>query len=383
MIQAEKLDGHGSSVRSPIPLTKIIILANVVVVVLAVVVLLVLPPPSAPPGAARPGASTAGPPPSATPSPVPELPSAELPPPITASAEFARQVKANEAGAVPILMYHRITARRLASIDRTPAQMRKELERLARDGYVPVTAREFATGRMDIPAGKHPVVLTFDDGHPSHFALEADGTPAKDTAVGIIYQVAVKYPGFRPVATFWVNRHPFGLREEEDQERAVRWLASRGFEVANHTWSHPNLPSLPKKKIVEQVARVERLLKKLGVPPSETLALPFGAMPHKRSTVQSGKWHGVSYRFKGVFLAGAEPSVSPFVKDYNWRAIQRIQSNGRKGECRKWCSEYWLGWLNKHPRERYTADGDPDRISVPHGLRGNIRTNREQKINAY
>jgi peptidoglycan/xylan/chitin deacetylase (PgdA/CDA1 family) len=360
-------------------------LANVVVVAVAVVVLMVLPPASAPPGTARPGtaAGSPSPPPSGPPSPVPDLPSAELPPPITASAEFARQVKANEAGAVPILMYHRITRKRLASIDRTPAQVRKELERLARDGYVPVTAREFATRKMDIPAGRYPVVLTFDDGHPSHFALAADGTPAKDTAVGIIYQVAAKYPGFRPVATFWVNRHPFGLREEKDQERAVRWLVSRGFEVANHTWSHPHLPGLPKKKIAEQLARVERLLKRLGVPPSETLALPFGAMPRKRSTVQSGKWHGVSYRFKGVFLAGAEPSVSPFVKEYDWRAIQRIQSNGRKGECRKWCSEYWLGWLNKHPRERYTADGDPDRISVPRGLRSGIGAGWKQKINTY
>ncbi|MFF5107629.1 polysaccharide deacetylase family protein [Streptosporangium sp. NPDC000509] len=371
--------------RSTTPLTKIIMMANVLVVAVALIGLLVLPSASAPPGAPRQGVAVSGPPPtsSASPSPTPDLPSAELPPPITASAEFARQVKANEAGAVPILMYHRITRKRLASIDRTPAQVRKELERLARDGYVPVTAREFATGRMDIPAGKYPVVLTFDDGHPSHFALEADGTPVKDTAVGIIYQVAVKYPGFRPVATFWVNQHPFGLREEKDQERAVQWLVSRGFEVANHTWSHPHLPSLPKKKIVEQLARVERLLKRLGVPPSETMALPFGAMPRKRSTVQSGKWRDVSYRFKGVFLAGAEPSVSPFVKGHDRRAIQRIQSNGRKGECRKWCSDYWLGWLDKHPGERYTADGDPERISIPDRLRGSIRADQRKKINAY
>lgn len=372
--------------RSPIPLTQIIMLTNVVVVAVAVVVLLVLPAPPGPPGAA--GVSGTGrvsspPPPSATPSPTPDLPSAELPPPVTATPEFARQVKANEAGMVPILMYHRIIGKRLASIDRTPAQLRKELEMLARDGYVPVTAREFATGRMDIPAGKYPVVLTFDDGHPSHFALEADGTPARNTAVGIIYQVAKKHPDFRPVATFWVNQQPFGLRNAKDQARAVQWLNSRGFEVANHTWGHPHLPSLPKKKIAEQLARVERLLKQLGVPPSETMALPFGAMPRKRSTVQSGRWQGVSYRFKAVFLAGAEPSVSPFTKNYDRRSVQRIQSNGKKGECRKWCSQYWLEWLNKHPRQRYTADGDPERISVPRALRGSIRVDRREMINAY
>lgn len=371
--------------RSPIPLTKIIMLTNVVVVAVAVVILLVIPDPSDVP---RPGKATTGsaaPPATASPapSPTPDLPSAELPPPVTASAEFARQVKANEAGMVPILMYHRIIPKRLASIDRTPAQLRKELERLARDGYVPVTAREFATGRMDIPAGKYPVALTFDDGHPSHFALEADGTPAADTAVGIIYQVAKKYPDFRPVATFWVNRQPFGLRDPKEQARAVLWLTSHGFEVANHTWSHPHLPGRTGKGRAEQLARVERMLKGLGAPASETMALPFGAMPRKRSTVQSGKWRGVSYKFKGVFLAGAEPSVSPFVKGYDWRSIQRIQSNGKKGECRKWCSQYWLEWLEAHPGRRYTADGDPTRISVPQGLRGSIRAGSKDRINAY
>ncbi|MEV7007598.1 polysaccharide deacetylase family protein [Streptosporangium sp. NPDC051022] len=382
-------------------------LTNVVVVITAVTVLLVRPgaapptsallagtaqvppaggaaPPSPPPlsPSASPTSSPSPGSPSASPSPV-ALPSADLPPPVVASPEFARQVKANEAGLVPVLMYHRIMKKRLASIDRTPAQVRQELERLARDGYVPITAREFVTGRIDIPAGKHPVVLTFDDGHPSHFALDGAGMPAKDTAVGIIYDVAKRYPDFRPVATFWVNRQPFGLRAERDQENAVRWLTSHGFEVANHTWDHPYLPGLSKKKVAEQIVRVERLLTKFGAGPSETLALPFGAMPRKRSTVQSGKWDGDRFAFKGVFLAGAQSSVSPFTKDYDWRAIQRIQSNGKKGECRKWCSQYWLEWLNKHPGRRYTADGDPERISVPQALRGTISAQWRQRINAY
>ncbi|MEU1882259.1 polysaccharide deacetylase family protein [Streptosporangium sp. NPDC020072] len=381
--------------RSSAPLTQIIMLANVVVVITAVVVLLVRPdaaptsvslagtatPLSTPP--VTPPAQTPSPPPSPGPSPAVTLPSAELPPPVVASPEFARQVKANEAGVVPVLMYHRIQKKRLASIDRTPAQVRQEMERLARDGYVPITAHEFVTGDIRVPAGKHPVVLTFDDGHPSHFALDKSGVPLKDTAVGIIYQVAKKYPDFRPVATFWVNHQPFGLRDARAQENAVRWLASHGFEVANHTWDHPYLPGLSKKRVAEQLVRVQRMLAKYGAGTPDTLALPFGAMPRKRSTVQKGKWDGTSFAFKGVFLAGAQPSVSPFTKDYDWRAIQRVQSNGKKGECRKWCSQYWLEWLNKHPGKRYTADGDPERISVPRELRGNISPQWKQRINAY
>ncbi|MFF5204470.1 polysaccharide deacetylase family protein [Streptosporangium sp. NPDC000396] len=362
-------------------------LANIVVVVAGVVALSVLPtavvPPASPLAGAATSTATGAPEGNPSPSPQADLPSADLPPPVPATPESARQVKANEVGAVPVLMYHRIMKKRLASIDRTPSQVRKEMEKLARNGYVPITAREFVTGKIDIPAGKHPVVLTFDDGHASHFALDDGGTPVKDTAVGIIYEVARKYPGFRPVATFWVNRHPFGLQGEQDQARAVQWLTSHGFEVANHTWSHPYLPGLSKKRVAEQIVRVERLLKKLGGGPSDTLALPFGAMPRKKSTVQAGGWRGDRFAFKGVFLAGAQPSSSPFAKDYDWRAIQRIQSNGKKGECRKWCSQYWLEWLGKHPERRYTADGDPGQISVPQGLRGNIDPRWKQRINAY
>ncbi|GGS53266.1 xylanase [Planobispora rosea] len=373
--------------RSPSLLTQIIVVANALVVIIAVGVLQVLPAEERRSGTGIPAASgTAGPGKAkggASAPPEPDLPSADLPPPVVATPEFARQVKANEAGMVPVIMYHRITKKRRASIDRTPAQVRAEMERLARDGYVPVTAREFVNGRMDIPAGKHPVVLTFDDGHPSHFALDGAGMPAKDTAVGIIYQVARKYPDFRPVATFWVNRQPFGLRDKADQARAVRWLTSRGFEVANHTWSHPALPGLSRKRIAEQLVRVERMLVDLGAGPSQTLALPFGAMPFPRSSVQRGKWDGTRFGFKGVFLAGAQPSVSPFAEDYDWRAIQRIQSNGKKGECRRWCSQYWLEWLNRHPGKRYTADGDPERISIPKELQGNISSKRRQQVNAY
>lgn len=344
--------------------------ANLAVIMTALAALLVMPGEDARPRAPQ----RAAPPPPAPPSPSP---------PVRATPESARRVKANELGLVPVIMYHRIVKKRQAAIDRTPGQLRRELERLARSGYVPVTAAEFVTGRMDIPAGAHPVVLTFDDGHPSHFALDAAGLPAPETAVGILYDVARRHPGFRPVATFWVNREPFGLRDPAEQRRAVRWLVERGFEVANHTYAHPDLRRLGTKQVREQIARQERLLLEWGAGPSVTLALPYGSMPVKRAAARKGKWRDVRYEFAGVFLAGAEPSVSPFAKDFDRHAIQRIQSNGRKGECRKWCSEYWLGWLERHPGRRYTSDGDPQRVSIPKRLRGNISAKVGKRLVVY
>ncbi|MBB5131796.1 peptidoglycan/xylan/chitin deacetylase (PgdA/CDA1 family) [Thermocatellispora tengchongensis] len=365
-------------------MARVVAVANVVVVSVAIMVLTFVPVGDRPQREAVPARPQAE---RKTERPAPHqeelLPSSALPPPVRATRESARRARANEAGLVPVLMYHRIVAKPRASIDRTPAQVRAELERLAREGYVPITAREFASGEIGVPEGTHPVVLTFDDGHSSHFGLDADGMPLPDTAVGIIFAVAQKYPRFRPVATFWVNREPFGLRDPDRQAHAVRWLTAHGFEVANHTWGHPNLRRVSKKKAREQIVRGERLLRRLGAGPSATLALPYGSRPRDPGLARSGSWDGTKYDYKGVFLAGAEPSPPPFVKGFDRNAIMRIQSNGRKGECRRWCSAYWLDWLADHKGKRYTSDGDPERISIPEKLRGNITGKRRQQVNAY
>ncbi|GAA1514704.1 polysaccharide deacetylase family protein [Sphaerisporangium rubeum] len=365
--------------RSAPGLTHVVGLVNIAVMVVAVVALLVLP--FGEPEGQRPPERRSGIAGQATPKG--DAPAPSAPPAVVSTPEWARQVGANELGLVPVIMYHRILHERIAGIDRTPQQLREELERLARSGYVPITAAEFAAGRIDLPAGTHPVVLTFDDGNPSHFALGADGLPLPDTAVGIILEVARRYPEFRPVATFWVNKDPFGLRDHAQQKAAVAWLTSRGFEVANHTYGHPDLRRLSKKKVSEAIVRQERLLRRVGAPPSTTFALPYGSVPRKRSVAHDGKWDGTRYHFDAVFLAGAEPSVSPYAKSFERHSIPRIQSNGKKGECRKWCSRYWLQWLDEHPDERYTSDGDPAHISMPQRFRGKIQAKLRRSAVLY
>jgi peptidoglycan/xylan/chitin deacetylase (PgdA/CDA1 family) len=207
--------------------------------------------------------------------------------------------------------------------------------------------------------------------------------PKNDTAVEIIYQVASRYPAFRPTATFWINRRPFGLSSTAQQAHAVKWLLDHRFEVANHSYSHPDLHALSSKRAREQIVRQERLLKKLGVTSSTTFALPYGSRPKKAATAHDGKWDSTKYHFKGVFLAGAQPSVSPYAKNFPRYAIPRVQSNGKHGECSRWCTTYWLDWLDKHPRERYTSDGDPKHVSIPGKLKDKVVPGQAKAVIAY
>ncbi|MFS1297793.1 polysaccharide deacetylase family protein [Streptosporangium longisporum] len=284
---------------------------------------------------------------------------------LKAKAQAAAKARANELGQVPVLMYHRVVDKPTTQDDRTPAQFRAELERLAREDYVPVTAAEFVSGRIDIPAGKHPVVLTFDDSSPTQFELDGMGVPKANTAVAILQDVAKTHPGFRAVGTFYVTRDMFGKATPEEGAQMLLWLTQQGFDVGNHTRDHLNLGGKAKKRVYEEVAAGHRLITDLIKTPPSTLALPYGNQPDGKEWGQKGKAGDVSYDYGGVFLAGYTPALSPFNKKFDPLGIPRIRSMDKKGDCAKFCSTAWLDWLKANPDERYTSDGDAQTVAFP------------------
>ncbi|GDY33562.1 xylanase [Gandjariella thermophila] len=270
---------------------------------------------------------------------------------------------ANELGEVPVLMYHRIIDAPSSVYDRTPADFRAELERLAAEGYVPVTATDYVTGHLDIPAGTHPVVLTFDDGSATQLALDGTGQPVPGCAVRILLDVAAAHPGFRPVATFYVFNPPF---EEPTGRTTLNWLHAHGFEIGDHTLDHANLRAASPAEVQHQLAGMQRIITD-AVPgvAVRTMALPLGAYPRARNLAVDGAADGVTYHFDGVMLVGANPAPSPFSTDFDPSAVPRIRSQASAGEEAAFGSTAWLDRLAANPDLRYTSDGDPQRISAP------------------
>ncbi|MCS7482019.1 polysaccharide deacetylase family protein [Umezawaea endophytica] len=288
--------------------------------------------------------------------------SSALPGPSATSSSRApepAEVGANELGEVPVLMYHRVVRNPASVYDRDPTEFRAELRRLATEGYVPVTAADFAAGEIDIPAGAHPVVLTFDDGDPSQFALGRDGAPDPDTAVGILLRVAAEHPGFRPVASLYVNAEPFG-------GTSMTWLRDNGFEIGNHTHDHADLSGLDGAGVQREIARGQAAIER-AVPGYRvsSLALPFGSAPQDPALALRGASEGVSYDHRCVFLVGAEPSPSPYAQTFDPSAVPRVRSQGPTGEDAAYGSSVRLDELASDPGRRYTSDGRADRISYP------------------
>lgn len=292
------------------------------------------------------------------------------------AAKAPAEVGADELGQVPVLMYHQLTEKPAGVYDRTPADFRAELERLAREKYVPVTARDFQTGRIDIPAGTHPVVLTFDDSTNSQVRLDQNGNPAPDSAIAILAETAKKHPGFKPVATFFVNADAFSAT---GSAKALKWLKEHGHEIGNHTDRHPNLGSLDEAGAARAIAGGQKAIEKAAPGTRVTsLALPFGAMPKPAGVAL----RGTGYRNDGVYLVGANPSVSPFAKTFAPGTIPRIRSAGPKDEDAEFGSSRWLDKLATG-KNRYVSDGDPNTVAFPRASQDKVAPAFAERARPY
>lgn len=146
----------------------------------------------------------------------------------------AKKAGANELGQVPVFVYHLIDKEE-TRWSRTPENFRRDLLELYDRNYVLVSLNDYVNGNINIPAGKSPAVITFDDGTPGQFRLlekeNGETAPDPDCAVGILMDFGEKHPGFGHTATFFLNDEPFG--QPEYRQKKLQMLNQLGFEIGN------------------------------------------------------------------------------------------------------------------------------------------------------
>lgn len=293
-------------------------------------------------------------------------PSAEAP----SGAEAPLPAHVNEAGRIPVLMYHRIAASD-SVYDRSAEAFASDLERLHAEGYRPISLEDFIAGRIDVPAGLSPMVLTFDDGDPSQYrAVEGGPEPTADCALGIMEAFREKHPDFNPQATFFVNGGGrFG--QSSRQAEKLAYLVSRGYTIGNHSFGHEKLSALTPEEIMVTLGRNASALEDLTGDPVTLLALPYGIRPKEpeaMAAVVSGAWEGKPYENIGVLNVGWQPELPAYVTGFDPRAINRIRCGDGEGEA--WD---WLSRLTVESGQRFVSDGDPDTVTVPAALADAVR----------
>ncbi|MFZ5643081.1 MAG: putative glycoside hydrolase [Bacillota bacterium] len=294
-------------------------------------------------------------------------------------SENAKKAGANELGQVPIFVYHLIDKEE-ARWSRTPENFRNDLQELYDRNYVLVGLNDYITGNINIPAGKSPAVLTFDDSTPGHFRLleKENGETAvdPDCAVGILKDFGEKHPGFGHTATFFINTEPFG--QPQYWQKKLQLLNDWGFEIGNHTLNHQYLKGLPPEQVAEQIASLQTQIQQAlpGYQP-KAFAIVQDGVPDPLTLGLSGESNGVKYSHNGILWWAWSAAHSPFNKDYDPARIQRIQAftdNGRNSV---------VNWLERISATRYVSDGRKDAIAAPEGWEKQIKENHAKSLVTY
>lgn len=307
-----------------------------------------------------------------------------------------KSYKPNEAGAIMIVMYHRFNANKPnGELNRTPEQFRKDLDDLYKRGYRPVIVSEFIENRMDVPAGKTPVVLTFDDSLLTQFKIitGSDGQPHidPDCAIGMMETFHKEHPDWLLKGTFFIlpkgDRQPDPFYQPDAVGEKFAYLLKNGYEIGNHTTTHPHLNRLSAERVRWEIATPVRYLKQVAPEVKlSILALPYGLQPRKdaRKYLISGEDGSTRYQNKAVVFAAWRPVLSPVTKSklsirytesgklalFNPYHLERITPNPdpKAGQT----FEYWLNYFDDSPGQRYISDGNPQVVAVPKALASTV-----------
>ena len=251
-------------------------------------------------------------------------PAAPLPRAPRDTAAARRALAAAEAPPIPILMYHVVASPpphypwwRLFV---TPALFARQMAALHQAGYQPITLRQayaIWSGRARAPA--RPIVLSFDDGYQSQYTA----------ALPILRRL-----GWPALLNLQVGRIsvPGGLTRAQ-----VRGLLAAGWEVADHTVTHPDLTTVGSAALAREVAGSRRTLQRdFGIrarffcyPAGRYNATVVATVRRAGFLAATTTWPGIAY-----------PRVN------GWWTLNRLRVDANESPAQLLAT---LNWYESHP----------------------------------
>lgn len=299
--------------------------------------------------------------------------------------ELYEKYKVNELGRIPVMMYHGIINKLDSETEfvggnvdkdgyqRTIESFINDLEFYYNEGYRMVRLNDYVNGMIDVEMGKSPIILTFDDGLTNNIkvtGLDEEGNIIIDpnSAVGVLESFKKKYPDYNVTATFFVNSGLF--RQYEYNEKILNWLVDNGYDIGNHSYTHPDFTKISSKEVEEEIGKIYNLLDKyVEGKYVNIVALPYGS-PYKKSHenfshVLNSTYNGKQYETISTLQVGWESNYSPFSTSFDKTFIKRIRAYDNNGT--NFDIEYSFG---KIKNTKYISDGDVNTIVIPGETKG-------------
>lgn len=160
-------------------------------------------------------------------------------------------------------------------------------------------------GRLYPPPNPDEIALSFDDGpNPASTARLLEILRVHDVS-----------------ATFFL----VGMHAEAEPE-LVRQMVDQGHEIGNHTWSHPNLKTVPRQRIVEELQRTSEVLERITGKPISLFRPPFGAADNR--VLDTARELGMVPAFWNAMTVDWEDRPSALITN---ELAQQIEVNGERG----------------------------------------------------
>lgn len=301
------------------------------------------------------------------------VPAEFIPPALPTPPSDLLAVKPNELGRIPVVMYHDIGARgpyTKNGLNISPDTFRRQLNLMYEAGWVPVNLRDIVDPHLNVPAGKTPVVLTFDDGRGTQFKYLPDGSLDPNCALGILEAFHRSHPDWALKGTFYIIGREPAFWQDRVERKKLEYLLQSGFEVANHSETHRYMNQnkggwVTAAGVQKEIASCIRAVKAL-VPNAtmDTFALPGGGYPKDKSLwryLKEGSEGGTTYRNRCVVMAWGGPTLPPAHRKFDTMGILRI--GVEPGYL-----EGWIKQLKNGTMKPYISDGDPNTVTVPQSL---------------
>lgn len=291
-------------------------------------------------------------------------------------------------------MYHDIgKSGKNTPLDRSVASFEKDLQLLYDKGFYLVNAADIVANRLDVPLGRTPVAITFDDARRTQFnLLTTDQGPQVDPncGLGIIERFVKAHPDWKVRATFFILPKSKATNESFGQtglgKDKIDYLLKSGCEIANHSIVHKSFANYTAAQVQQEVGGADKLITSLNPKVKiETIALPMGKFPKDKTLwplLIKGEDKGHRYEYQAAFDAAWRPIPSPASKKFNNLRLERINSiDGLNGV------RFWVDKLMAPGGERYISDGDPKWVSFPKSKESELAQDRVlgqgNQINAY
>ncbi len=296
---------------------------------------------------------------------------------VTTNLATTATVRPNELGGVPIIMYHAFTTdpKYLDEWTLTLDQFREQLDWYRENDFVMVGVQSMIDGHFDVPAGKTPIILTFDDASMGQFGLEKASNGGwevrPETAVGILEEYKKKYPEFVGPAFFAVLSWNCFASDDDPStcEERLNWLVDHGYEVGNHTWDHVDMTDVSDEFFTNSiVSMIHWINERVPEGPgnlSHAVVMPFGAYPDRelhpeqRGWLKWGIWqNGEEYVLPVVMAVTGGPAIPLYSLDADPSYTYRIASYPP-------LLEPWQEAMLSGEAPIFISDGDPNTVTIP------------------